>query len=159
MSELMRQELNRLVQMLPVTDPSKSEYHILLRSIECLEALGQTIEEILAQVFDDQDTGAIELKPIPFPKPDLDPTNPVPVPKPIEPPLEPANKSVTESADSPAVTEKTYSSAEIRAALVDARTNRGIDIKQLLAKFGAANYQEVPAAKYGELMKMLEVVE
>jgi hypothetical protein len=70
---------------------------------------------------------------------------------PEDPPEEPAptTEATTEA--------KTYNSAEVRKALVDARSS-GTDVKALLKKFGAANFSEVPAAKYGELMAELGVV-
>jgi hypothetical protein len=134
----MKQELNRLVQSIPVTDPRSSEYHMLLRSIEYLDSMGGTIEEILAEVFDDgaEDSGAIELQPTPV----------ISFPKPAE----------TE-AETEAEAEPTYSAAQVRKALVDARS-KGVDIKTLMAKVGADNFQGVPAAKYGAIMKELGVV-
>lgn len=161
MTEFMRDELNRLVQKIPVTDPCSSEYHVLLRSIEYLDSMGSTIEEILAQVFADQvadDLAAEKLdvkegaelisatkskaeeggKVIPFTAPEF----------PEDPPeAEPAEQE-----------EKTYDPSEVRKALVDAK-KKGVDIKAILAKVGADNFQAVPAAKYGIIMKELEVVE
>lgn len=158
MTEFMRGELNRLVQKIPVTDPCSSEYHVLLRSIEYLDSMGATIEEILAAVFEGQaaeDLGAEKLdvkegaelisaikskadgKVIPFTAPDF------------------PEAAEAESAEQE---EKTYDPSEVRKALVDAK-KKGVDIKVILAKVGADNFQAVPAAKYGIIMKELEVVE
>lgn len=161
MTEFMRDELNRLVQKIPVTDPCSSEYHVLLRSIEYLDSMGSTIEEILAQVFEDQVTDDLaaekldvkegaervkeisaikaraEGKVVPFTAPDF--------------------PEATE--DKPAEQEeKTYDPSEVRKALVAAKKN-GVDVKAILAKVGVDNFQAVPAAKYGIIMKELEVVE
>lgn len=159
MTEFMRDELNRLVQKIPVTDPCTSEYHVLLRSIEYLDSMGPTIEEILAEVFEAavaEDLGAEKLdvkdgaelisaikareegKVVPFTAPEF----------PEDPP-----------EDKPAEQEeKTYDPSEVRKALVDAK-KKGVDIKVILAKVGVDNFQAVPAAKYGTIMKELEVVE
>ena len=53
--------------------------------------------------------------------------------------------------------EKTYTSPEVRKALVDAR-GKGINVKEILAGFGAENFQALPASKYGALMEALEVI-
>lgn len=167
MTEFMRAELLRLVHKIPETDPCGSEYHTLLRSIEYLDSMGSTIEEILAQVFEDQvaddlaaekldvkegaervkETSAIktqkaEGKVVPFTAPDF--------PEATEAEI----KSVPESAESPSEA-KTYDPSEVRKALVDAKKN-GVDIKAILAKVGVENFQAVPAAKYGIIMKELE---
>ena len=159
MTKFMRDELNRLVQKIPETDPCSGEYHVLLHSIECLDSMGQMIEEILAAVFEGQaaeDLGAEKLdvkegaelisaikskadgKVVPFTAPDF------PEELPAETPVEQE--------------EKTYDPSEVRKALVDAK-KKGVDIKVILAKVGADNFQAVPAAKYGIIMKELEVVE
>jgi hypothetical protein len=83
---------------------------------------------------------------------------------PEEPPDDPMDEfvkgtTVAENATTAPVTEpKTYSSSEVRKALVDAR-GRGVDVKAVLAAVGAENFAAVPAAKYGEVMAKLEVIE
>lgn len=171
MTEFMRDELNRLVQKIPVTDPCSQEYHVLLRSIEYLDSMGSTIEEILAQVFEDQVTDDLaaekldvkegaervkeisaikaqtEGKVVPFTAPEF----------PEDPPAE--IKSVPESAESPSeAPAKTYSSSDVRKAVVDARL-RGVDTAELFKKYGSETFQGVPEARYPELMKDLGVVE
>lgn len=168
MTKFMKLELKRLVTKLPEVDPTTSDYHVLLRSIEFLDGMGQTIEAILDEVMADEDgaagdSSAIELQPIPFPGATLDPTNPVPVPAPVEPPQEPAgsssssfpvNNSVTESADSPEE-EKTWAASDVRAKLVEAKA-KGVVVKALLKSFGVENFQELDKTKYAALMAALE---
>ena len=172
MTEFMRWELNRLVQRIPVTDPCSQEYHVLLRSIEYLDSMGSTIEEILAQVFEDQMTDDLaaekldvkegaelisaikaqkaEGKVVPFTAPEF----------PEDPPEAEAEiKSVPESAESPSgATAKTYSSSDVRKAVVDARLH-GVDTAELFRKYGSETFQGVPEARYPDLMKDLGVVE
>ena len=172
MTKFMKLELKRLVTKLPEVDPTTSDYHVLLRSIEFLDGMGQTIEAILDEVLQpDEDGGAgessaIELQPIPFPGATLDPTNPVPVPAPVEPPQEPAgsssssfpvNNSSSVSADSPEAEkeEKTWAASDVRAKLVEAKA-KGVVVKALLKTFGVENFQELDQTKYAALMAALE---
>lgn len=171
MTEFMRDELNRLVQKIPETDPCSQEYHVLLRSIEYLDSMGSTIEEILAQVFEAEvaeDLGAEKLdvkegaelisaiksktegKVVPFTAPDFPEAAEAETPAEI--------KSVPESAESPSEPAKTYSSSDVRKAVVDARL-RGVDTAELFKKYGSETFQGVPEARYPDLMKDLGVVE
>ena len=64
-----------------------------------------------------------------------------------------------DKADAAAVIEaaeeaKTYSREEVRAALAKSRKN-GVNVTELLAKFGVDNFSALPAAKYPELMARL----
>lgn len=173
MTEFMRAELLRLVHKIPETDPCSSEYHVLLRSIEYLDSMGSTIEEILAQVFEDQVTDDLaaekldvkegaelisaikaqkaEGKVVPFTAPDFPEATEAEAPAEI--------KSVPESAESPSEAPvKTYSSSDVRKAVVDARL-RGVDTAELFKKYGSETFQGVPEARYPDLMKDLGVVE
>lgn len=177
MTEFMRDELNRLVQKIPVTDPCSSEYHVLLRSIEYLDSMGPTIEEILAQVFEDQavdDLAAEKLdvkegaelisaikaqkaegKVVPFTAPEF-PEDPPEAETPAE---QEEIKSVPESAESPSEpTTKTYSASDVRKAVVDARL-RGVDTAPLFRKYGAEFFQGVPESRYPDLLRDLGVIE
>jgi hypothetical protein len=48
-----------------------------------------------------------------------------------------------------------FSLIQVRAALRDAK-KRGVDIAGVIKSFGASNLTDLPAEKYGELMKKLE---
>lgn len=155
MQSFVMEELGRLIDLIPETDPRSPDYQMLLRSIECLDAMGQTINEIQQARIDeaireDQQENA---KVIPFTAPEF----------PEEPPDDPMDEAVksttvAENATTAPTTEaKTYSSSDVRKALVDAR-GKGADVKAILAKVGADNFQGVPAAKYGELMDALAEV-
>lgn len=172
MTEFMRDELNRLVQRIPVTDPCSQEYHVLLRSIEYLDSMGSTIEEILAQVFEDQVTDDLaaekldvkegaelisaiktraEGKVVPFTAPEFPEAAETETPAEIKP--------VPESAESPSEpTIKTYSASDVRKAVVDARL-RGVDTAPLFRKYGAEFFQGVPESRYPDLLRDLGVIE
>lgn len=49
-----------------------------------------------------------------------------------------------------------YKLEDVRAALVDARRNRGVNVTELLREFGVENFSAFPAGKYGELMAKLK---
>ena len=178
MTEFVKQELVRLIDKLPETDPRSPDYQMLLRSIECLDAMGQTIDEIveLAKEGLNVDTPVltpaqvVELSSAIKAKAETgDHVVVAHVPPftaaefPEEPPDEVADEfvkgtTVAENATTAPTTEtKTYTSSEVRAALVDAR-GKGADIKAVMTQFGVNNFQEIPAARYAELMAVLEAV-
>lgn len=162
MTEFSKNELLRLVDKIPETDPTTTAYHVLMQSIECYNALALTVDEILAlrdkPVLEprmEQVTGVNNV--VPFTAPDF----------PAETPEEQEGhevaelvKKVVEAQPAPPpekAEEKTYTSPEVRKALVDAR-GKGVNVKEILAGFGAENFQALPASKYGALMEALEVI-
>lgn len=182
MTEFVKQELVRLIDKLPETDPRSPDYQMLLRSIECLDAMGQTIDEIVKLAKEDLNVDPPVLTPAqvvelssaikakaetgdrvvvahvpPFTAAEF----------PEEPPDDPmdefvkgttvAENATTAPTTAPEAPAKTYTSSEVRAALVDAR-GKGADIKAVMAQFGVNNFQEIPAARYAELMAVLEAV-
>lgn len=193
MTEFTKSELIRCAELLPQTDPRTSEYHVLLRSIEYLDAMGATIDEIAElttadMVCDGLSDGVemaraaaalkeklgraktepgsefngankgrvVELKPAP--KAEIE--KPEPAEKSEDLVLEPQPEPITDPAPAPQAVEppaKTYTSAEVRRALVDAR-NAGTDVRALMAEFGAESFGGVPASRYADLMKRLGVV-
>lgn len=192
MTEFTKSELIRCAELLPQTDPRTSEYHVLLRSIEYLDAMGATIDEIAELTTADmvcdglcdgvemaraaaalkaklgrakteraEENSAnkgrvVELKPVP--KAEIE--KPEPAEKSEDLVLEPQPEPITDPAPAPQAVEppaKTYTSAEVRRALVDAR-NAGTDVRALMAEFGAESFGGVPASRYADLMKRLGVV-
>lgn len=188
MTEFTKSELIRCAELLPQTDPRTSEYHVLLRSIEYLDAMGATIDEIAELTTADmvcdglsngvemaraaaalkakldaerkperaEENGAnkgrvVELKPVP--KAEIE--KPEPAEKSEDLVLEPQPVPITDPVPAPQA--RTYTSAEVRRALVDAR-NAGTDVRALMAEFGAESFGGVPASRYADLMKRLGVV-
>lgn len=157
MKQFLKDEFSRLVGKLPETDPASPDYHTLLRSIEYLDGMSATIEELLS--MDEESEDRVELaEPIPFPKPSIDPADPVPVPAPIEPPVEKeeAEEPTEEPTEAQAEEEEeiVYSASDVRKALVQAKA-RGADVKEILAMFGVDSFQSLPAAKYGKVMEAI----
>ena len=162
-------ELGRLVDLLPQTDPRSADYQMLLRSIECLDAMGQTINEI-----EDKLIAVSESAREPEKKPEVELSGKVislgdasgVTVAPFTAPDFPEALTVdpeTDFAEAPKAEEakaeeaKTYDPSDVRKALVDARA-KGVNVKAILAKVGADNFTAVPASRYAEIMKELEVV-
>lgn len=175
MTEFTKKECLRLIDKLSETDPTTEAYHILLSSIERFDSIGNTVDEI-AQLREAAaehvviDVSAIkeQMKKRAEAAPEDDGTHPIPpelvVPfetedfpaevkddlvKDVPPPAE-------EKKEEP-VEEKVYESSDVRAALVDAR-GRGVNVGEILQKFGVSNFQFLPASQYGELIKALGTV-
>ena len=160
MTEYSRKEFRRLLDKVPETDPSTTAYHVLMQSIEMFNAIALTIDDFLdpgGVPQQEQVIGVNNVKVVPFTAPDF----------PAETPEEQEGhevaelvKKVVEAQPAPPpekAEEKTYTSPEVRKALVDAR-GKGVNVKEILAGFGAENFQALPASKYGALMEALEVI-
>ena len=160
MTEFLKKEFKRLVDLLPQTDPRGMEYQTLLRSIECLDAIGLSTIDVIVDM-DKLEAAAEKSKVVPFTKAEF--------PEAVEETVEEKAEAVEETgaeetgANEPkpepapvesVVEEKTYTSAEVRKALVEAR-GKGVDVKAVLAKVGADNFTAVPASKYAALMDAL----
>ena len=180
MTKTMASEFLRLIRKLEETDPSTTAYHVLLQSIECLNSIGQTIEEMLAESeatlkipvevradwVPGQEGKIVELTAAI--DPEKVPVHPIPV-APFETsdfPETPEEKEGHEVAElvkqiaeqpEPPKEEKTYQSSDVRAALVDARS-RGINVGEILQRFGVSNFQFLPATQYGALIEALKAV-
>ena len=50
---------------------------------------------------------------------------------------------------------KVYKMEDVRAALVEARRSRGVNVTELLKEFGVENFSAFPAGRYGELLAKL----
>lgn len=144
MTEFTKKECLRLIDKLTETDPTTEAYHILLSSIERFDSIGNTVDEI-AQLREQAPQelvikGSLD-KVIPFNATDFPAEVKDDLVKDVPPPVEEEE-------------EETYTSSQVRKALVDARKD-GVDVKALLAEFGADNFSAVPAGKYGAIMRKL----
>lgn len=159
MTEFSKNELLRLVDKIPETDPTSTAYHVLMQSIECFNSLALTVDEIIAlrdgEAHDDLvKQQAEKIKEIaqdnvvPFTAPDAPWDEVASIPPTI--PAEPAVEDKT-------VEEKTYAASDVRKALVEVKA-KGVDVKEVLSEFGVADFRALPAAKYGALMKKLEAM-
>ena len=139
MTDFVRDELLRVVHTLPDTDPRTAEYHVLLRSVELLDSVGPTIEDIIKMEPCNEDCTdcaecgdtADESKVIDFP------------PAPPEP-------HETEPAE-----EVTLTSAEVRTKLAAAR-KAGVNVAALIKDMGVDNFTALPAGRYAELLKRID---
>lgn len=184
MTEFSKQELLRLVDRIPETDPTSTAYHVLMQSIECFNSLALTVDEIVAlrdgdahdDLVEQQEAvtaqakfisdNIVELKaavdpekvpvhPIPEFPDDPTATNEV---KPIGVVGKFKEMPVEEkTAEDKTVEEKTYAASDVRKALVEVKA-RGVDVKEVLSEFGVTDFRALPASKYGALMKKLEAM-
>lgn len=148
MTEFSKNELLRLVDKIPETDPTTTAYHVLMQSIECFNSLALTVDEIIALRdggvhADLVEQQAEEIKVtvqdnvIPFTAPDF------PAEAPEEKKPEPAPP--------------TLSASDVRKLLVEAR-GRGANVKEILKGFGADSFQALPADRYEDLAAALRAV-
>lgn len=153
MTEFSKNELLRLVDKIPETDPTTTAYHVLMQSIECFNSLALTVDEILALrdgVTPSQEQVIGVNNVVPFTAPDF----------PAETPEEKEGhevaelvKKVVEAQPAP----PPLSASDVRKLLVEAR-GRGVNVKEVLKGFGADSFQALPADKYEALAEALRSV-
>lgn len=170
MTEFSKQELLRLVDTIPETDPTTTAYHVLMQSIECFNSLALTVDEILAlrdgeaheDLAEQQETVKQQAEKVK----EIAQDNVVPFTAPAAPwddaasttPTVPAEPPVEEkTAEDKTVEEKTYAASDVRKALVEVKA-KGVDVKEILSEFGVTDFRALPAAKYGALMQRLEAM-
>jgi len=155
-------ELTRIINKIPETDPTTSAYHALLHSLECFANISESLESLMGDIYayydePSEDGKIIKVEFRPSPElmqqvADMTQAEDEPSDEPEESFLTPgptgAPAPETEVAD-------VVDLVTVRAALRDAK-KRGVDIKELIQSFGATNLTDLPAEKYGELMKKLE---
>ena len=167
MTEFVKQEFLRLIDLLPQTDPRTNEYLTLLHSIECFDSIANSVDEMdglrridlmedrIAEqtAVEEQAKKIVEIaktpvteegggKVVPFTAPDFP---------------EAAAEEETAPPKLKLPEEEKIDPSEVRKALVAARA-RGIDSKEILSGFGVTHFQELPANKYRALLDALEVI-
>lgn len=177
MTEFTKQELLRITHKLSETDPSTSAYHCLMQSIEYLNSIGQTVDEIIAleeSITYPQSPIALNRCNAAEPAKEEEWVKEEPVeeaPKPkkmeaishaelaekeIEPepekPEEPEEEWVKEADEAPEVS---YNQAEVRAALASAR-RKGVNVASLIKSHGADNFTAVDPLHYPAIMREIE---
>ena len=159
MTNFTANELTRIINKIPETDPTTTEYHILLQSLECFAGIADSIEEVMAQLPDDEPEDGKIIKVEFRPSPELMQQVADMAPAENEPSDEPEESFLTPGPTGAPAPETEVADVvdlvTVRAALRDAK-KRGVDIKELIQSFGATNLTDLPAEKYGELMKKLE---
>lgn len=145
--ETLTTQAYRCVAHLDKVDPGSHEFNMTLENVERLMAIRQFLAECLdpdgSAMAEESDTGDTE---------NVVKLDPFEVVHPVTP--APVFEETTEPTPFDPV-EKTYSKEEVRAALGAARA-KGINVTELMKKFGVDKFPAFPAGKYGELMTMLE---
>jgi len=148
MTEYSRKEFRRLLDKVPETDPSKTEYHVLMQSIEMFNSIALMIDDYLTA----EETVTLNREPeqdnmVPFTAPDF----------PAEETEEQAQVLEAEPQTEPTTEDAALTQPEMRKLLLEAR-GRGASVKEILLGFGVDNFQALPAEKYGALKAALEAV-
>lgn len=149
MTDYTASEFRRLISMIPTVDPTTTEYHILLQSLECFAGIADSIEELMAEIGDVEPVEG-QIIHVEF-RPEL-----LKQQMQEEQVQEAEVKEVeTQTQEAEPEQETTYDLVTVRQAMRDAK-KRGVDIVALIKDLGATNLTDLPAEKYGELMKKLE---
>ena len=143
MTEFTAKELNRLIQMLPETDPSTSAYHNLLYSLEHLACNVEAIDMILGEI-DMVNRGIVRVEFAPFGK--------------NEPADNVVDINTVKSADPAPAEEKPAPEIDlitVRKAMKAAK-QRGVDIVRVVQELGGKNLTDLSPDQWPALMKKLE---
>ena len=132
-NEAIKGEIRRLVNLLPSVDP--------VSQTDTYDKIVDNLTSLVYLSYHGEDTGEEEP---PTEEPYIEPT---PFPEPS-----------AEEYSAPVMTDKTYTMEEVRAALGNLRSKKGIEINPILEKFGVSNFSALPAGKYPELMAYLETL-
>lgn len=145
MTEFTANEMRRLIEMLPKTDPTGDDYYRLLRNLEMFACHSEMIEMILEETEEESNIIRVEFRP---PEPEVkepDSLDPSPTTEPA--PSAPADEESGADIDLVAV----------RYALREAK-KKGADITAVLSEFGADKITDVKPEQYAALMKRLEEI-
>ena len=142
MTEFTAKELNRLIQMLPETDPSTSAYHNLLYSLEHLACNVEAIDMILGEI-DMAERGIVRVEFAPFGKNERA-DNVVDI-------------NAVKSADPAPASEPApeIDLITVRKAMKAAK-QRGVDIVGAVQELGGKNLTDLSPDQWPALMKKLE---
>lgn len=150
--ESLTRQAHRCVDHLNTVDPGSHEFSMTLENMERLMAIRQFVAECLdtepkpENHCCDCDCHSMETSPEP------------PVLHVVtmeEQPVAPIEEVTTSEPSTTEGEEKTYTKEEVRAALGAARA-KGVNVTELMKKFGVDKFPAFPAGRYGELMTMLE---
>ena len=152
MKQFIIDELNKTLNKLKETDPSTPAYHATLQSLEFINGMAETLEvacDIVANgagSFYPEDGRTIEA-PEDMRAPQIKEFTPTPVADevPAETPAEATTEEVLANVK--------YTKADLRKALYAAK-EEGVDITELLGKYGAKNVNDVKEADYAEIIGM-----
>ena len=178
-------ELQRIIEAIPKTDPTSTDYHILLQSLECFAGIAELIEEVQDQILSEGKIISVEFRaPQGGAHPDvedkvkaedhpLEPGSPFGVeavkmsdfvardiPKPEgydEEFKDEAEWQAEAMANDQLYKEKSAKTYDMTEvrAALVEARKRGINVTALLREYGVENFGAFPAGKYGELMDRL----
>lgn len=139
-------ELVRMLDRQKELDPASPEYMQLVTNMEIMVRCADMYLDIFEYL------GAAGRLPTPFDEPEITQVTVHPELVKAVQEMDPGPGEAEEEAPQTVVE---FSLIQVRAALRDAK-KRGVDIAAVIHEFGASNLTDLPAEKYGELMKKLE---
>ena len=146
MTEFTANEMRRLIEMLPKTDPTNDDYYRILRNLEMFACHSEMIEMILKEagkLEEESNIISVEFRP---PEPEVkEPDSLDPLPASESAPSAPVGGESGADIDLVAV----------RYALREAK-KKGADIPAVLSEFGADNIKGIKPEQYAALVKRLE---
>lgn len=144
-------ELVRMLDRQKELDPATRDYEQLVTNLETLIFHADMYLDVFEYL------GAAGRLPTPFDEPEITQVtiHPELVKAMQEKEEEDTRPSPGEAEEEASQTVVEFSLIQVRAALRDAK-KRGVDIAGVIKSFGASNLTDLPAEKYGELMKKLE---
>ena len=182
MNEFITSELRRIINRIPTVDPTSSDYHMLMASLEGFYNTAEMLEEILELLDEEPGSpderriisvefrppvlpcsedcatcdrcGNEEKAPISSSKSTEDVTAGENPQENVEAEADPPSEKADKTSDEPA---KTYGKAEVRKALVTAKQH-GVDPLPILRSAGATSFGDLDPSKYGDVMAKLEEI-
>lgn len=143
-------ELVRMLDRQKELDPATPEYTQLCTNMELMVRCADMYLEIFEYL------GAAGMLPTPFDEPEITQVTIHPeLVRAMQEKADDTRPSTGEAEEEAPQTVVEFSLIQVRAALRDAK-KRGVDIAGVIKSFGASNLTDLPAEKYGELMKKLE---
>lgn len=142
MIEFTAKELDRLIHMLPETDPRTDAYHALMRSIGELAFNIETIEAVLGEI-DMVNRGIVKVEFAPLGKTEEEPADNV-----VD--ISTAKPTPAEEKPAPEIDLIT-----VRKAMKAAK-QRGVDIVRAVQELGGKNLTDLSPEQWPALMKRLE---
>lgn len=156
-----QKELRRLLDRLQVADVSDDEYIALLSNTEIV-AHADWLDDAYAMAYGNEevpDSSEVTTHPVVIPMSKV--LGPTREPYVEEPPFDSGSDTASQEAEEEAVDDggehPTFTPAEVRTALVEARRN-GANVTDILKEFGVESFPAFPESRYWELMERVKRV-
>jgi len=141
MTDFLKNEFKKCLDTLEATSPASPDYAYILQNISFLDSCGQQIETIID--LSRSVVLAKEGKVLSFTDPPAEYETAPATEEPVEAPT---------PAPAPAKEAKSYTKAELRKALYNAK-KKGFDVVDIYQKYGVNNINDLPESAYAEIVE------